>query len=192
MNRQKELKSVMVWIHGGAFVSGYLSTPNSEPSTLVASSDVIVVTINYRLGALGFMHLADSKATGNAGFLDQKLAMEWVHANIKFFGGDNNKITLFGESAGAWSAGFHLFHEPSWPYFRNVIMQSGGPTGTSIFNIYLFYYRNGSGISTYKNINLTHKNENLNLTFFFIKNCKKLSDNLPHHQYLIVYHIHNL
>lgn len=98
---------------------------------MVATQNVIVVSINYRLNVFGFMHLADSDATGNAGFLDQNLAMKWVYENAKAFGGDNSKITIFGESAGSWSVGFHLFYQQSWKYFRNAILESGAPTGRS-------------------------------------------------------------
>lgn len=133
LNRNKALKPIMVWIYGGSFLSGSSAIDSYEPSTLVASNDVIVITINYRINVFGFLHLADTDATGNAGFLDQALALEWIYKNAKSFGGDNSRITIFGESAGAWSVGFHLFHPPSWPYFRNAIMQSGAPTGSSIF-----------------------------------------------------------
>jgi len=78
------------------------------------------------------LHLSNSSATGNAGFLDQNLAMKWIYENIIYFGGDNKKITISGESAGAFSVGFHLFYPPSWPFFRNAIMESGGPVGQSI------------------------------------------------------------
>jgi len=88
---------------------------------------IIVVTINYRLDALGFLYLENSNASGNQGFLDQAMALQWIYDNAFSFGGDNSKITLGGESAGAWSVGYHLFYPGSWPYFRNAIMESGGP-----------------------------------------------------------------
>ncbi len=98
-----------------------------EASTLVSMNGIIVVTINYRLDALGFLHLKDSSATGNQGFLDQVMALKWVYDNANSFGGDNSKITVSGESAGAWSVGYHLFYPGSWLNFRNAIMESGGP-----------------------------------------------------------------
>lgn len=131
LNKESALRPVMIWIYGGGFVIGQSADNLYEPSTLVASSDIIVVSFNYRLGALGFLSLEGTEATGNAGFLDQHMAIKWVYENIKYFGGDNTKITLFGESAGSFSTGFHLFYPKSWPYFRNAIMQSGSPTGNN-------------------------------------------------------------
>lgn len=121
---------IYVHIHGGSLINGASVEDRLEPSTLVAMSNIIVVTINYRLGALGFMHINGTEARGNQGILDQNLALKWVHDNAHFFGGDKNKITLAGESAGAWSVGYHLLHQKSWPYFRNAILQSGGPLET--------------------------------------------------------------
>ncbi len=71
------------------------------------------------------------------GFLDQNLALSWIYNNAHTFGGDKNNITIAGQSAGAWSVGFHLFYEKSWPYFRNAILQSGGPTGSSNLNLFI-------------------------------------------------------
>lgn len=93
-------KAVMFWIHGGGF---YLGSGNAEvygPDYLVAE-DVLLVTINYRLGALGFLCIGTEDAPGNAGLKDMVMALEWTRRNIAFFGGDPNRITIFGESAGA-------------------------------------------------------------------------------------------
>lgn len=86
--------------------------------------DVIVVTINYRLHALGFLSLPNAGITGNAGLKDQQLALEWVHENITSFNGDPNKICLFGESAGAACTHLHLMNDKSSKFINNVIMQS--------------------------------------------------------------------
>lgn len=75
-----------------------------------------------------FRFAEGTDATGNQGFLDQSLALKWIYDNAFSFGGDNSKITISGESAGSWSVGYHLFYPGSWPYFRNAIMESGGPT----------------------------------------------------------------
>ena len=87
-----------------------------EPSTLVAMSDIIVITLNYRLDHYGLLHIADTE-TGNSALLDQNLALKWIYENAHTFGGDKNRITVSGESAGAISIGFHLFYPDSWPYF---------------------------------------------------------------------------
>ena len=131
LNRRAKLKPMLIYIHGGAFLYGGTNTGKEEPSTLVASSDIIVVTIQYRLGVYGFLHHSDLSGTGNAGFLDQNMAIKWVYDNAELFGGDKTKISLSGVSAGAWSVSFHLFYQPSWPFFRNAIMESGTPTGSS-------------------------------------------------------------
>lgn len=130
---------VMVFIHGGAFVLGSGGSPIYNGSAL-AQNGVIVVTLNYRLGALGFM-AAQVPATsqknaptvdinGNFGLDDQRNALRWVQANIARFGGDPTQVTLFGESAGAMSTGLHLFASPaSAPLFQAAIMESN-PIGS--------------------------------------------------------------
>ena len=98
---------VMVWIHGGGFLTG--SGDQFDPTLLTQNQEVITVSLNYRLGALGFLSRADlDDASGNFGTLDQQLAMKWVKDNISAFGGDANNITIFGESAGGMSVGAHL------------------------------------------------------------------------------------
>jgi carboxylesterase type B len=117
---------VMVFIHGGAFVSGAGSLPVYDGTRLAVRGGVVVVTLNYRLGALGF--LAGGKGAnelpGNYGFADQQLALRWVRRNIGSFGGDPANITIFGESAGAMSVGAHLVAPASRRRFRNAIMES--------------------------------------------------------------------
>jgi acetylcholinesterase len=87
--------------------------------------DVIVVTINYRLHALGFACIPEMGIYGNAGLKDQQLALEWIYENIEYFGGDITNITLFGESAGATSAHLHSLNPKSKQYFHKMILQSG-------------------------------------------------------------------
>jgi carboxylesterase type B len=99
---------------------------------IAGTQDIIVITINYRLNALGFLHLkGEADASGNQGLLDQNMALKWIFENAATFGGDKDKITIGGQSAGAWSVGYHLFMPSSWSYFRNGILQSGGPTTIS-------------------------------------------------------------
>jgi len=108
---------VFIWIHGGALVNGAGS--DYDPSVMVADNDIIVVTINYRLGSLGFLAAAVLEATapsafenvgdaGNYGFMDQQFAMAWVQNNIAAFGGDPTNVTIGGESAGGLSVSSHL------------------------------------------------------------------------------------
>jgi carboxylesterase type B len=118
-------------------MSGETAVDYYEGSTLAAYGDIIVVTIQYRLGAFGFLHLTDSLAKGNQGFLDQHLALKWVYENADKFAGDRSRITICGESAGAFSVGYHLMYEKSWPYFRNAIMESGGP---NVIILYVFLF----------------------------------------------------
>lgn len=98
---------VLVWIHGGKFKSGTSGRTVYGPKFLVRY-DVIIVTLNYRLGPYGFICLDTPAAPGNQGLKDQRIALEWVRNNIEAFGGDVGKITIFGESAGAVAVDFHV------------------------------------------------------------------------------------
>lgn len=115
---------VMVWIHGGGFITG--SGDQFDPTKLTASENVITVSLNYRLGPLGFLSLPEmGDAAGNFGALDQQLAMKWVKDNIEAFGGNPDNITIFGESAGGMSVGVQLLMPGSANLFDKAIMQSG-------------------------------------------------------------------
>lgn len=100
----------MFWIHGGRFSTG---SGNMYGAEYLLDKDVILVTINYRLGMLGFMTTGDLVATGNYGMKDQVLALKWVQQNIKSFGGDLQKVTIFGQSAGGASVSFHALSQAS-------------------------------------------------------------------------------
>jgi para-nitrobenzyl esterase len=121
-------RPVMVWIHGGAFSVG--ESDVYDPVRLVAQ-DVVVVTINYRLGALGFLaHPALSVESpdgisGNYGLLDQQAALRWVQRNIASFGGNPRKVTIFGESAGGFSVHAHLASPLAAGLFQRAIVESG-------------------------------------------------------------------
>ncbi|XP_038220445.1 esterase FE4-like [Zerene cesonia] len=114
---------VLVWIHGGGFEIGFAGRYLYGPKFLVRN-DVILVTLNYRLGPYGFMCLDTPEVPGNQGLKDQVLALRWIKANIEEFGGDINKITVFGESAGAASVEYHLLSN-SERLFNQAILQSG-------------------------------------------------------------------
>ncbi|QDG94714.1 carboxylesterase family protein (plasmid) [Rhizobium sp. NIBRBAC000502774] len=123
---------VMVFLPGGAFILG--SGDNYDPSRLARTQDLLVVTVNYRLGAFGFLaHPAlrresVSGGSGNFGLLDQQAALRWVQRNIAAFGGDPQNVTLIGESAGAWSACYQTVSPTAKGLFQRVILQSGSCT----------------------------------------------------------------
>ncbi|CAG2113932.1 unnamed protein product [Medioppia subpectinata] len=118
-------KAVMVWIHGGALLAGSASEFYYEGSVLAAKGNVVVVSMNYRLNALGFLYAGADEAPGNVGLWDQALALEWIKDNIRYFGGDDSRITLFGESAGGWSVSLHVLSPVSRHLFHNAILNSG-------------------------------------------------------------------
>ncbi|MDX1383961.1 MAG: carboxylesterase/lipase family protein [Thermoanaerobaculia bacterium] len=123
-------RPVMVWIHGGAFVVGASSRGVTEGAALAAHGDV-VVSLNYRLGALGWLQLdgvgGDEYAgSGNLGLQDQILALRWVRENIAAFGGDPDNVTLFGESAGSISVAVLMTTPAARGLFHKAICQSGG------------------------------------------------------------------
>ena len=123
-------RPVMVWIHGGAFNMGSGSQPFYNGESLASRGDVVVVTINYRLGMLGFLNLMKATggripATGHEGFLDQIAALRWVKENIASFGGNPGNVTVFGESAGGMSIGCLLAMPAGQNLFHKAILQSG-------------------------------------------------------------------
>jgi para-nitrobenzyl esterase len=118
-------RPVMVWIHGGGFTAGSAWSPWYNGSSF-ARNGVVVVTIQYRLGALGFLHLGDRlPGAPNRGLLDQVAALEWVRDNIAAFGGDPGNVTVFGESAGGMSVGCLLAMPSASGLFHKAIAQSG-------------------------------------------------------------------
>lgn len=123
-------RPVMVWIHGGAFIIGSGSQPIHTGDTLASRGDIVFVSFNYRLGALGFMNLKEVTggtipATGNEGLLDQVAALQWVQENIAAFGGDPGNITVFGESAGGMSIGCLMAMPAAQGKFHKAILESG-------------------------------------------------------------------
>ena len=118
---------VMVWIYGGTLVLG--SNRQYDPSRMAQAQGVIVVVPNYRLGTLGFLAhpalRAEAEGAVNLGLLDQQAALRWVRDNIAAFGGDPGNVTLFGESAGSWSACFQMVAPGAAGLFHRVILQSG-------------------------------------------------------------------
>jgi len=114
----------LLWIHGGAFTEGS-ANDLTDPEYLL-DEDVVFVSIHYRLGLLGFLAVENStELTGNLGLKDQQEALRWVQRNIAFFGGDPDKVTIFGESAGAVSVHDHVLSPTAKGLFRAAILQSG-------------------------------------------------------------------
>ncbi|ADY26692.1 Carboxylesterase [Deinococcus proteolyticus MRP] len=124
---------VMVWIHGGSYQTG--AGYDYDPSVLAREQNVVVVSVNYRLGALGFLAaeaLNDGGRVGNFGLLDQQLALNWVRGNIAAFGGDARNVTVFGESAGGMSICQQLAAPGARGLFDKAIIQSGPCTAPGI------------------------------------------------------------
>ncbi|MFJ4652267.1 carboxylesterase/lipase family protein [Nocardia sp. NPDC088792] len=128
-----EPRPVMVWIHGGAFCLGTAAQAIYDGRRLAETGDVIVVAVNYRLGALGFLDLSalGAEFTPNLGLHDQIAALHWVRENIANFGGDPDKVTLFGESSGAGCVTALLTSPLSAGLFQQAIAQS--PPATTVF-----------------------------------------------------------
>jgi para-nitrobenzyl esterase len=123
-------RPVLFWIHGGAFTAGTGATPWYDGAQLARKGDVVVVSINYRLGAFGFMHVGhllgdDFADSGALGILDQIAALQWVRDNIAGLGGDPSRVTIFGESAGGMSVGSLLGSPLAQGLFSGAIAQSG-------------------------------------------------------------------
>lgn len=121
----KHLKlPVMVWFHGGGLYYG----SGNEYLGIVSGLGAIVVTVNYRLGLLGFLNAPGSELRGNYGMLDQVAALKWVQENIASFGGIPSMVTIFGQGAGASSIAYHMLSPLSSGLFHKAILQSGAAT----------------------------------------------------------------
>jgi para-nitrobenzyl esterase len=120
-------RPVMVWLHGGGFISGSGSAEIFEGSNLTAYGDIVLVTVTHRLGILGFLRLDDHGApdSGNAAMLDMVAALQWVRDNIEAFGGDPGNVTLFGQSGGTGKISTLLAMPAASGLFHKAIMQSG-------------------------------------------------------------------
>jgi para-nitrobenzyl esterase len=133
-------RPVMVWIHGGAFTLGSGSQADFSGHVLAKFGDVVIVTLNYRLGLLGFLNLnqishGEIPASGNEGLLDQIAALEWVRLNISLFGGDPDNVTLFGESAGAMCVACLMTMPKAKGLFHKIISQSGSASMAKPLNL---------------------------------------------------------
>lgn len=118
----------MVWFHGGTFIFG---TSNSTGPDYFMEKPVVIVTVQYRLNVFGFLSTKDKYAKGNLGLKDQLFALKWVNQNIANFGGDPNKVTIFGASAGGASVLYHILSPRSkgsicLKYFLNLYLSVKG------------------------------------------------------------------
>ncbi|XP_011630104.1 esterase E4-like [Pogonomyrmex barbatus] len=117
-------RAVMVWIHGGGFFMGD-GNPSIYGPDFIIRKDVVLVTLNYRLGVLGFLNLNDEVATGNQGLKDIVMALKWVQKNIAKFGGDPKNVTIFGESAGGAIVHYLTLSPLTEGLFHKAIAHSG-------------------------------------------------------------------
>ncbi|XP_015196055.1 neuroligin-2a isoform X1 [Lepisosteus oculatus] len=138
--RDRRKKPVMLFIHGGSYMEG---TGNMfDASVLAAYGNVIVVTMNYRLGVLGFLSTGDQAAKGNYGLLDQIQALRWLNENIGHFGGDPERITIFGSGAGASCVNLLILSHHSEGLFQRAIAQSGSAISSWSVNYQPLKYTN--------------------------------------------------
>jgi len=130
--KRGQLKPVMVYLYGGGFTSGSGKNPNTDGTNLASRGDVVVISVNYRVGSLGFLAFDDGVHNGNYGISDMVTALEWVKKYVRYFGGDADRVTVFGESAGAMGAHILLASPKAKGLFHRAIMQSdpsGYPNG---------------------------------------------------------------
>uniref|UniRef100_B4MQF2 carboxylesterase n=1 Tax=Drosophila willistoni TaxID=7260 RepID=B4MQF2_DROWI len=125
MPLSEELLPVMVYIHGGGFIGGSAGPSVSGPEYFMDSQAVVLVTVSYRVGVLGYLSTGDENMPGNYGLKDQLLALKWVRDNIHGFGGDYDEVTLFGHGIDGVATHLHLLNRNSAGLFRKVISMSG-------------------------------------------------------------------
>ncbi|XP_076365001.1 acetylcholinesterase-like [Tachypleus tridentatus] len=165
---QPQNATVMVWIHGGGFYCGSSTLFVYDGGILSSEENVIVVTMNYRLASLGFLYFNRSDVPGNVGLLDQVMALEWINKNIAHFGGDSEKVTIFGASAGASSVSLHLLSPLSKGLFNNAIMESG-----SVFNSWSIHDHEtaiNQGLILAEALNCSHDPRDLDSTMECLRN----------------------
>ena len=131
---EEQSSPVLFWIHGGGFQFGSGSLDETNGTFLALEGDAIVVTINYRLNAFGFLNVQAEGNFGNQGLYDQALALDWVRLNIRGFGGDAERITMWGQGMGGMSISAHLVSPVTKNKFRRAIIQTG-----SIFTTEVMY-----------------------------------------------------
>lgn len=148
--KKEKLKPVMFYIYGGGFTSGSGKNPNTDGTGLASRGDVVAVSINYRVSNLGYLTFDDGEHLGNYGLGDVITALEWVKKNIASFGGDPDKVTIYGESAGAVMVRGLLSSPKAEGLFANAISQSGPAGLTNNEHGYIAYW--DSANHTYEHI----------------------------------------
>ncbi|KAL1444367.1 hypothetical protein MTO96_007002 [Rhipicephalus appendiculatus] len=146
--RGEELAPVVVWVHGGGFTQGSASLDNYTGAALAAKTGLVVVSMNYRLGILGFLDANSPEAPGNMGLMDQTLALKWIQENIREFGGDPSRVTILGESAGGMSAHAHILSPMSRGLFQRAYMMSGTMQSPDFFDAAHESIRKGDTVAT--------------------------------------------
>ncbi|XP_044018145.1 venom carboxylesterase-6-like [Aphidius gifuensis] len=150
---------VMIWIHGGGWLEGSGHSDCHSPIYFL-DHDIVLVTINYRLGPLGFLSTQDIVSPGNYGMKDQVQSIRWVKENIDAFGGDPNSVTLFGESAGGASIHYHMMSPLAKDLFHRGISQSGTALSSWAFNNEKTAIENANKLGKYLNCPISNS-ENL-------------------------------
>jgi hypothetical protein len=150
-NSSMPKKAVMFWIYGGGFTSGFGSDTTFDGGNMASRGDVVVVTINYRLSTLGFLALDNSTLRGNYWLSDQIAALDWVRAHIEDFGGDKDRITVFGQSAGGASVRALLASPLARGKFSRAILHSV-PAGAGDANLFSLYTPLSEAITTARSI----------------------------------------
>uniref|UniRef100_A0A1Q3FMD2 Carboxylic ester hydrolase n=1 Tax=Culex tarsalis TaxID=7177 RepID=A0A1Q3FMD2_CULTA len=156
--KRKQLLPVLVFIHGGSFTIGS-STFDVGGVDLLMENEIIVITMNYRLDVLGFLRYTKFNITGNYGLKDQQAALRWINRYIKFFGGDSNRVTLMGQSAGASAVNYHLYSDQSSGLFQQAAILSG-----SFLSSWAFAYRSDYFAEVYlKHLRITSREQLVDL-----------------------------
>ncbi|XP_047107337.1 putative inactive carboxylesterase 4 isoform X2 [Schistocerca piceifrons] len=128
-----DLKPIMVWLHGGGYIMGSGNADFYGPEYLL-EHEVVLVTLNYRLGVLGFLSTGDSVVPGNMGLKDQVMALQWVKDNIALFGGDPDNVTVFGGSAGGMSSEYLMLSPKGKGLLHRAVSQSGVAIADTVCN----------------------------------------------------------
>ncbi|XP_064471250.1 acetylcholinesterase-like isoform X2 [Ornithodoros turicata] len=140
-------KPVVVFIHGGAFTYGGIEKSSGDLSNLAATANVVAVSMNYRLNALGFLYGRSEDVPGNVGLYDQNMALKWVKDNIESFNGDPKSVTIVGHDAGAQSVGYHIVSPKSRNLFKRAVLLSGSPYTTMPLNKQDIAYNRGIAVA---------------------------------------------